>query len=254
MLSGHLVGGGGGQECQGAERARFGVIREGRIDLSCGLFPPADAEPIIGRRRFEEERLRRSHEEPFPLGRRLKGLGLLHRIPPPLERFGSRPRGPERLKQRHRDAPMRHRAPRVCRRHSLECFPCLWIRHVMQEGDRAIELHLGLLGAGDGKVNRAKGVAGVLLGLAFCVTCAAPQQHDHQTGSDVPEDRTTNALHEPPHLPPRRRMSAMHSAISVSSTGTLMSDRRLMYRQPLPALCFPSWPRSLPRSFVPSIR
>ena len=57
-----------------------------------------------------------------------------------------------------------------------------------------------------------------------------------------------------PHLPPRRRMSAMHSAISVSSTGTLMSDRRLMYRQPLPALCFPSWPRSLPRSFIPSIR
>jgi hypothetical protein len=65
----------------------------------------------------------------------------------------------------------------------------------MQEGDRAIELHLGLLGAGDGKVNRAKGVAGVLLDLASCFTCAAPKQDDHQTGSDVQEDRKTSAFY-----------------------------------------------------------
>jgi hypothetical protein len=64
----------------------------------------------------------------------------------------------------------------------------------MQEGDRAIELHLDWLGAGDGKVNRAQGVAGVLLNLASCFTREAPKQDD-QTGSDVQEDRTTNALY-----------------------------------------------------------
>jgi hypothetical protein len=42
--------------------------------------------------RVEEERLRRSHKEPFPLRWRLKSLGLLHRFPPLSERFGSRPR------------------------------------------------------------------------------------------------------------------------------------------------------------------
>jgi hypothetical protein len=64
----------------------------------------------------------------------------------------------------------------------------------MKEGDRAIELHLGLLGAGDGKVNRAQGVAGVLLDMVSCFTRAAPEQDENQTGNDVREDRTTSAL------------------------------------------------------------
>jgi hypothetical protein len=65
----------------------------------------------------------------------------------------------------------------------------------MQEGDRPIELHLGLLGAGDGEANRAQGVAGVLLNLASRFARAAHKQDDHQTGSEVQEDRTMCALH-----------------------------------------------------------
>jgi hypothetical protein len=42
----------------------------------------------------------------------------------------------------------------------------------MQEGNRPIELHLGLFGAGDGEVNRAQGMAGVLRYLVFGFVCA----------------------------------------------------------------------------------
>jgi hypothetical protein len=63
----------------------------------------------------------------------------------------------------------------------------------MQQGDRTIELHLGVFGAADGKVNRAQGVAGVLLNPAF--HSAAAKQENHQSGSEVQEDRTTCALH-----------------------------------------------------------
>jgi hypothetical protein len=65
----------------------------------------------------------------------------------------------------------------------------------MQEGDRSIELYLGLLGAGDGKVDRAQGVAGVSLDLVSRFARAAPERDDHQTGTEVPEARTTCALH-----------------------------------------------------------
>jgi hypothetical protein len=63
----------------------------------------------------------------------------------------------------------------------------------MQEGDRAIELPLGLFGAGDGKGNRAHGVVGVLLDLAARFAREAPKQDDYQTGSDGQEDRTASA-------------------------------------------------------------
>jgi len=90
---------------------------------------------------------------------------------------------------------MRHRAPRIGLCDLLECLSCLWIRHVMQEGDRSIELHLGLFGAGDGKVNRAQAVAGVLIDLASRFAREAPKQDEYQTGSEPKEDRTTYALH-----------------------------------------------------------
>jgi hypothetical protein len=47
----------------------------------------------------------------------------------------------------------------------------------MQQGDRPIELRLGLFGAGDGKVNPAQRVAGVLLDLAARFARAAPKQN-----------------------------------------------------------------------------
>jgi hypothetical protein len=65
----------------------------------------------------------------------------------------------------------------------------------MQEGDRAIELHLGLFGARDAKVNRAQGVVGVLLDLASCGARTAPKQDEHQAGSEVRGYRMTGALH-----------------------------------------------------------
>ena len=88
---------------------------------------------------------------------------------------------------------MRHRAPGIGRCDLLECLPCLWIRHVMQEGDRPIELHLGLFGAGNGKVNRAQGMAGVLVDLASHFAHATPKQDEHHT--EVQDDTTKCALH-----------------------------------------------------------
>jgi hypothetical protein len=70
----------------------------------------------------------------------------------------------------------------------------LWIRHVVQESDRSIELHLALLGAGDGKINGTQGMPCVLLGLAACFARAARKQGDHQTGASAKEDGTTSAL------------------------------------------------------------
>jgi len=64
---------------------------------------------------------------------------------------------------------MRHRTLGVGHYDSVECLSCLWIGHVMQQGDAPIELHLGLLGAGDAKVNGSEGMAGVFLDLTHSV-------------------------------------------------------------------------------------
>jgi hypothetical protein len=70
--------------------------------------------------------------------------------------------GAERLKQRHRDAPMRHRAPGIGCHDALECLPRLRIRHVMQECDRAVELGPSLFRAGHGEVDGAERVPAML--------------------------------------------------------------------------------------------
>jgi hypothetical protein len=66
---------------------------------------------------------------------------------------------------------------------------------VVQEGDGSIELHLGWFGAGDGKANRAQGVARVLLDLASRFARNARKQADHQTGTPVQEAGMTCAPH-----------------------------------------------------------
>jgi hypothetical protein len=43
----------------------------------------------------------------------------------------------------------------------------------MQEGNRPIELHLGVFAAGDGEVNDAQGMAGMLRSFVFRFVCAA---------------------------------------------------------------------------------
>jgi hypothetical protein len=64
----------------------------------------------------------------------------------------------------------------------------------MQEGGCSVELHLGLFGAADGKVDRAQGVAGVLLDLASRFAREAPEQDDHQTGDEGQEATARCAL------------------------------------------------------------
>ncbi len=43
----------------------------------------------------------------------------------------------------------------------------------MQQGNGPVELHLGLFGAGDGEVNDAQGMAGMLRSFPFRFVCAA---------------------------------------------------------------------------------
>jgi hypothetical protein len=65
----------------------------------------------------------------------------------------------------------------------------------MQEGDRPIKLHLGLFGAVDGKGHRIRGMVGVLLHLISRFAGAASKQDEHQTGTEVQENRTRCALY-----------------------------------------------------------
>jgi hypothetical protein len=65
----------------------------------------------------------------------------------------------------------------------------------MQEGDGMIEIRLGLLGAGDGKDNRAQRMVCMLMGLASRSTRTATKQDDHQSGAEVKENRTNCMLH-----------------------------------------------------------
>ena len=67
---------------------------------------------------------------------------------------------------------------RIGRGDPLECLPRLRIRHVMQEGDRSIELHLGRFGAADGEVHRAQVFAGVRRALPGRVV-REPSEQEH---------------------------------------------------------------------------
>jgi hypothetical protein len=75
---------------------------------------------------------------------------------------------------------VRHRAPWFDLRYLLECLPRLRVGHVVKQGDRAIELDLGLFGAGDGEVNRAQGVLGVTLHLPARLDCSDTDQDHHE--------------------------------------------------------------------------
>jgi hypothetical protein len=180
---------------QGVERGRFGVIGQRGVNLIHCLFPPANAQPVIRRRGLEEERLRRGHEEPLSLCGWLQGLGLLHRAPTLVQRFGPRSRRPQRLKKRHGNAPIRHRAARIDRSDPSESLPCLRVRHVMQKRYRAVEFHLGLCGTANRKLNGARRMARVLLAPASRFGRASPKHHDHQSGRKAAQYRASSALH-----------------------------------------------------------
>jgi hypothetical protein len=76
---------------------------------------------------------------------------------------------------------MRHRAFRIGRGDTLESFARLGICHVMQEGNRPVELHLSRLRTADGEVNRAQGVVSMWLDLAFCHPGEGSNQGCEQT-------------------------------------------------------------------------
>jgi hypothetical protein len=65
----------------------------------------------------------------------------------------------------------------------------------MQEGYPSMELHLSLFRAGDGKVNRAQGVAGMLLDLASRIVRAGLLQDDKQAESEAQDNTMRCAFH-----------------------------------------------------------
>jgi hypothetical protein len=89
---------------------------------------------------------------------------------------------------------MRHRAPGINRCYALECLACLWIGHMMQEGNRSIEFNLGLVRATDAKVDRTQRVPAVLLSLG-----ASLDRADHHQGED-----DKSQLHPPERLAAKR--------------------------------------------------
>jgi hypothetical protein len=65
----------------------------------------------------------------------------------------------------------------------------------MQEDNCPIEFHLSLFRAGDGKVNSAQGVAGMLWDLASRVVRAGLKQDDRQNNPETKEDTMKCAFH-----------------------------------------------------------
>ena len=65
----------------------------------------------------------------------------------------------------------------------------------MQKGDRAIELHLSLFRTTDGKVNRAQGMAGVMLEPACLFLRAFRRQSDQQADSEAQEGTKERVFH-----------------------------------------------------------
>ena len=120
---------------QRVERSRFRIVGKGVVELFHRRFPPSDAQPVILRSWIEKESFRRPNEKLFALCRRLKRLRFLHHIPSLLQRGGAWPCRPERLKERHRLAPISHRATRIDHLHVLECFTRLRVSHVMEQRD-----------------------------------------------------------------------------------------------------------------------
>ena len=127
--------------CERVERGRLRIVRKPSVELLHRGLPTANARPVVARGRLGEECFGRCNEE-LLAWRRRSLLRLLNFVPALQQPLRSRARRPERLKQRHRDAPVRHCATRLDFRHALKRFARLRIGHVMQQRDGAIELDL----------------------------------------------------------------------------------------------------------------
>src|SRR5207244_8482422 len=112
---------------------------------------------------IEEESLSRRDKKLFTLSRRLKKFGFLNRFPSFLQCFRAWSCWPQRLKERHRLAPVSHCAAGVDHRDVLERFTRLRVGHVMQERQRMIKLFLRLGRAANRKINDAQMLTDMLL-------------------------------------------------------------------------------------------
>ena len=131
------------------------------MQVRCRGSPSSDPEPVIHRFRFAEERLDGRHEPSFPVALYQRAT-LLHGIPSTSQVSRRWPRGPEGLKQRHGDAPPGHPARWIQFGDVFEGGPCLRVRHVVQQGDAAIELGPDPGRAIDPHVDRSQGMRLVL--------------------------------------------------------------------------------------------
>ena len=116
------------------------VLRELGVQLLRRIRPAADAAPVIvglgvleeGRRRFDEPALAR-------IGR-AQGARLADLVPAERALREIRARRPQRLEQRHRHAPVGHGALGILRGDLAEPGARLRIGHVVEEGERAVEV------------------------------------------------------------------------------------------------------------------
>ena len=150
-----LVGRRHRQVRQRVEGGDLRILGQGGARPLHRLLPPPDPLPVVRRLWVAEEGGRGIDEQSLALGGWAQGGSFLHLVPSAAQLGGPWARGPEWLEERHGDPPMRHGAALVAARHLLEGFSRSGVRHVMQEGDRAIEVRLRRLRTRDGEVDPA---------------------------------------------------------------------------------------------------
>src|SRR5205823_3719742 len=88
------------------KRGDFRIVGECVVSFLHRLFPTSDAQPVIVGGWIEKEGFSRRDEELFAWRRSWERLCSFDLVPALLARLGIRPRGPERLKESHGNAPV----------------------------------------------------------------------------------------------------------------------------------------------------
>jgi hypothetical protein len=193
----HRVGRSGGEQRESIEDGGLVVVWQRVMSNLRRVLPSANAQPIVQRRWLQVKRFGRRHEKALPLRGRMKRLGGLHGIPTALKLLRTRAGRPQRLEQRHRDSPLRHRASGVGRRHPLETVARLRVGHVMQQREGVIELGLRWCGARDGEVDDAQRVCVMVRELVGRPSCAADEPSRDDYRADANDGSRTHG-HERP--------------------------------------------------------
>ena len=144
------------QDRQRQPGGRLVVLGKGGVHPFHRLLPAADPLHVLEGIGLPEERRGGVHEEPLPLGGEAEPATLADLLAAAADVGGARPSGPERLEQRHGDAPPGHRATLVQHHRLLEPDSRFGVGHVVQQRHRVIERVLGYLRAGDLEVDVAQ--------------------------------------------------------------------------------------------------